>query len=332
MLKEYREHVAERAAQGIIPKPLNATQVAKLVELIKNPPETEENFLLDLLSNRIPPGVDEAAYVKADFLAAIAKGKTYSPLLTPTKAIELLGTMQGGYNIYPLIDVLDDEQLAPIAAKALSHTLLMFDNFYDVEQKANMGNPYARQVLCSWANAEWFLERPALAEKLTITVFKVTGETNTDDLSPAPDAWSRPDIPLHAQAMLKNARDGIIPDELGVIGPIKQIETLNKKSFPLAYVGDVVGTGSSRKSAANSVIWFMGKDIPFVPNKRNGGVVLGGKIAPIFFNTMQDAGALPIEVDVTSLNMGDVIDIYLYKGEIRSHATNALLVAIMNYH
>ncbi|HGJ5858303.1 MAG TPA: bifunctional aconitate hydratase 2/2-methylisocitrate dehydratase [Arsenophonus nasoniae] len=325
MLKEYREHVAERAAQGIIPKPLNATQVAKLVELIKNPPETEENFLLDLLSNRIPPGVDEAAYVKADFLAAIAKGKTYSPLLTPTKAIELLGTMQGGYNIYPLIDALDDEQLAPIAAKALSHTLLMFDNFYDVEQKANMGNPYARQVLCSWANAEWFLERPALAEKLTITVFKVTGETNTDDLSPAPDAWSRPDIPLHAQAMLKNARDGIIPDELGVIGPIKQIETLNKKSFPLAYVGDVVGTGSSRKSAANSVIWFMGKDIPFVPNKRNGGVVLGGKIAPIFFNTMQDAGALPIEVDVTSLNMGDVIDIYPYKGEIRSHATNALL-------
>lgn len=325
MLKEYREHVAERAAQGIIPKPLNATQVAKLVELIKNPPETEENFLLDLLSNRIPPGVDEAAYVKADFLAAIAKGKTYSPLLTPTKAIELLGTMQGGYNIYPLIDALDDEQLAPIAAKALSHTLLMFDNFYDVEQKANMGNPYARQVLCSWANAEWFLERPALAEKLTITVFKVTGETNTDDLSPAPDAWSRPDIPLHAQAMLKNARDGIIPDELGVIGPIKQIETLNKKSFPLAYVGDVVGTGSSRKSAANSVIWFMGKDIPFVPNKRNGGVVLGGKIAPIFFNTMQDAGALPIEVDVTSLNMGDIIDIYPYKGEIRSHATNALL-------
>lgn len=325
MLKEYREHVAERAAQGIIPKPLNATQVAKLVELIKNPPETEENFLLDLLSNRIPPGVDEAAYVKADFLAAIAKGKTYSPLLIPTKAIELLGTMQGGYNIYPLIDALDDEQLAPIAAKALSHTLLMFDNFYDVEQKANMGNPYARQVLCSWANAEWFLERPALAEKLTLTVFKVTGETNTDDLSPAPDAWSRPDIPLHAQAMLKNARDGIIPDELGVIGPIKQIETLNKKSFPLAYVGDVVGTGSSRKSAANSVIWFMGKDIPFVPNKRNGGVVLGGKIAPIFFNTMQDAGALPIEVDVTSLNMGDVIDIYPYKGEIRSHATNALL-------
>lgn len=325
MLKEYREHVAERAAQGIIPKPLNATQVAKLVELIKNPPETEKIFLLDLLSNRIPPGVDEAAYVKADFLTAIAKGKIYSPLLTPTKAIELLGTMQGGYNIHPLIDALDDKQLAPIAATALSHTLLMFDNFYDVEEKANMGNPYARQVIGSWANAEWFLERPALAEKLTVTVFKVTGETNTDDLSPAPDAWSRPDILLHAQAMLKNAREGITPDELGVVGPIKQIETLSKKGFPLAYVGDVVGTGSSRKSAANSVIWFMGKDIPFVPNKRNGGVVLGGKIAPIFFNTMQDAGALPIEVDVTSLNMGDVIDIYPYKGEIRCHTTNALL-------
>lgn len=325
MLKEYREHVAERAAQGIIPKPLNATQVAKLVELIKTPPETEKNFLLDLLSNCIPPGVDEAAYVKADFLAAITKGKTYSPLLTPAKATELLGTMQGGYNISPLIDALDDEQLAPIAAKALSHTLLMFDNFYDVEEKANMGNQYARQVIDSWANAEWFLDKPALAEKLTVTVFKVTGETNTDDLSPAPDAWSRPDIPLHAQAMLKNTRDGIIPDELGVIGPIKQIETLCKKGFPLAYVGDVVGTGSSRKSAANSVIWFMGKDIPFVPNKRNGGVVLGGKIAPIFFNTMQDAGALPIEVDVTSLNIGEVIDIYPYKGEIRCHATNALL-------
>uniref|UniRef100_A0A3B0MF23 Aconitate hydratase 2 n=1 Tax=Arsenophonus endosymbiont of Trialeurodes vaporariorum TaxID=235567 RepID=A0A3B0MF23_9GAMM len=299
MLKEYREHVAERAAQGIIPKPLNATQVAKLVELIKTPPETEKNFLLDLLSNRMPPGVDEAAYVKADFLAAITKGKTYSPLLTPAKATELLGTMQGGYNISPLIDALDYEQFAPIAAKALSQTLLMFDNFYDVEEKANMGNQYARQVIDSWANAEWFPDKPALAEKLTVTVFKVTGETNTDDLSLAPDAWSRPDIPLHAQAMLKNTRDGIIPDELGVIGPIKQIETLCKKGFPLAY--------------------------PFVPNKRNGGIVLGGKIAPIFFNTMQDAGALPIEVDVTSLNMGDVIDIYPYKGEIRCHATNALL-------
>lgn len=325
MLEDYRKHVAERAAQGIVPKPLDAAQVAALVELLKNPPKGEEDFLLDLLTNRVPPGVDEAAYVKAGFLAAIAKGETTSPLISPEKAIELLGTMQGGYNIHALIEALDDAKLAPIAAKALSHTLLMFDNFYDVEEKAKAGNEYAKQVIESWANAEWFIERPELAEKLTVTVFKVTGETNTDDLSPAPDAWSRPDIPLHALAMLKNARDGIEPDEPGNVGPIKQIEALNKKGFPLAYVGDVVGTGSSRKSATNSVLWFMGDDIPFVPNKRGGGVVLGGKIAPIFFNTMEDAGALPIEVDVSKLNMGDVIDIYPYKGEVRNHETGELL-------
>ncbi|MEY0332541.1 bifunctional aconitate hydratase 2/2-methylisocitrate dehydratase [Providencia rettgeri] len=325
MLEEYRKHVAERAAQGIVPKPLDASQVAALVELLKNPPKGEEDFLLDLLTNRVPPGVDEAAYVKAGFLAAIAKGETSSPLISPEKAIELLGTMQGGYNIHALIEALDDEKLAPIAAKALSHTLLMFDNFYDVEEKAKAGNVHAKQVIESWANAEWFKERPALAEKMTVTVFKVTGETNTDDLSPAPDAWSRPDIPLHALAMLKNARDGIEPDDAGNVGPIKQIDALNKKGFPLAYVGDVVGTGSSRKSATNSVLWFMGDDIPFVPNKRGGGVVLGGKIAPIFFNTMEDAGALPIEVDVSKLNMGDVIDIYPFKGEVRNHETGELL-------
>ncbi|MEX9906062.1 MULTISPECIES: bifunctional aconitate hydratase 2/2-methylisocitrate dehydratase [Providencia] len=325
MLEEYRKHVAERAAQGIVPKPLDASQVAALVELLKNPPKGEEDFLLDLLTNRVPPGVDEAAYVKAGFLAAIAKGETSSPLISPEKAIELLGTMQGGYNIHALIDALDDEKLAPIAAKALSHTLLMFDNFYDVEEKAKAGNIHAKQVIESWADAEWFKERPALAEKMTVTVFKVTGETNTDDLSPAPDAWSRPDIPLHALAMLKNARDGIEPDDAGNVGPIKQIDALNKKGFPLAYVGDVVGTGSSRKSATNSVLWFMGDDIPFVPNKRGGGVVLGGKIAPIFFNTMEDAGALPIEVDVSKLNMGDVIDIYPFKGEVRNHETGELL-------
>lgn len=325
MLEEYRKHVAERAAQGIVPKPLDASQVAALVELLKNPPKGEEDFLLDLLTNRVPPGVDEAAYVKAGFLAAIAKGETSSPLISPEKAIELLGTMQGGYNIHALIDALDDEKLAPIAAKALSHTLLMFDNFYDVEEKAKAGNIHAKQVIESWADAEWFKERPALAEKMTVTVFKVTGETNTDDLSPAPDAWSRPDIPLHALAMLKNARDGIEPDDAGNVGPIKQIDALNKKGFPLAYVGDVVGTGSSRKSATNSVLWFMGDDIPFVPNKRGGGVVLGGKIAPIFFNTMEDAGALPIEVDVSKLNMGDVIDIYPFKGEVRNHETDELL-------
>ncbi|WP_426576576.1 bifunctional aconitate hydratase 2/2-methylisocitrate dehydratase [Xenorhabdus stockiae] len=325
MLEEYRRHVAERAEQGIVPKPLDAAQAAAMVELLKNPPQGEEDFLLDLLTNRVPPGVDEAAYVKAGFLAAISKSETTSPLITPEKAIELLGTMQGGYNIHALIDALDDEKLAPIAAKALSHTLLMFDSFYDVEEKAKAGNPHAKQIIQSWADAEWFLQRPALAEKITATVFKVTGETNTDDLSPAPDAWSRPDIPLHALAMLKNAREGIVPDQAGVVGPIKQIEELNEKGHPLAYVGDVVGTGSSRKSATNSVLWFMGEDIPFVPNKRGGGVVLGGKIAPIFFNTMEDAGALPVEVDVSRLNMGDVIDIYPYKGEIRLHDTNEVL-------
>ncbi|MBG2871049.1 bifunctional aconitate hydratase 2/2-methylisocitrate dehydratase [Proteus mirabilis] len=325
MLEEYRKHVAERAAEGVVPKPLDATQTAALVELLKSPPKGEEEFLLDLIVNRVPPGVDEAAYVKAGFLTALAKGETTSPLITPEKAVELLGTMQGGYNIHALIEALDNDKLAPIAAKALSHTLLMFDSFYDVEEKAKAGNVYSKQIMQSWADGEWFTERPELAEKITVTVFKVTGETNTDDLSPAPDAWSRPDIPLHALAMLKNAREGIEPDQPGSVGPIKQIEALNKKGFPLAYVGDVVGTGSSRKSATNSVLWFMGDDIPYVPNKRGGGVVLGGKIAPIFFNTMEDAGALPIEVDVSKLNMGDVIDIYPYKGEIRNHETNELL-------
>ncbi|PRD12853.1 bifunctional aconitate hydratase 2/2-methylisocitrate dehydratase [Pantoea coffeiphila] len=325
MLEEYRKHVAERAAQGIVPKPLDASQMAALVELLKAPPAGEEEFLSDLLINRVPPGVDEAAYVKAGFLAAVAKGEATSPLVTPEKAVELLGTMQGGYNIHALIEALDDEKLAPIAAEALSHTLLMFDNFYDVEEKAKAGNPHAKKIIQSWADAEWFLKRPKLADKITVTVFKVTGETNTDDLSPAPDAWSRPDIPLHALAMLKIERDGIVPDDAGNVGPIKQIEELQKKGFPLTYVGDVVGTGSSRKSATNSVLWFMGGDIPYVPNKKGGGVCLGGKIAPIFFNTMEDAGALPIEVEVDKLNMGDVIDIFPYKGEVRNHETDELL-------
>ncbi|MFT8209736.1 MAG: bifunctional aconitate hydratase 2/2-methylisocitrate dehydratase [Symbiopectobacterium sp.] len=326
MLEEYRKHVADRAAQGIVPKPLDASQMAALVDALKKPPVGEEEVLLDLLVNRVPPGVDEAAYVKAGFLAAIAKGEAHSPLVSPEKAVELLGTMQGGYNIHPLIEALDNDALAPIAADALSHTLLMFDNFYDVEEKAKAGNVHAKRVVQSWADAEWFLSRPQLADKITVTVFKVTGETNTDDLSPAPDAWSRPDIPLHALAMLKNARDGITPDQPGAVGPIKQIEALNQKGYPLAYVGDVVGTGSSRKSATNSVLWFMGEDIPHVPNKRGGGVVLGGKIAPIFFNTMEDAGALPIEVDVNELNMGDVIDIYYpYKGEVRLHDSDKVL-------
>ena len=321
MLEAYRKHVAERAAEGVVPRPLDAEQVAGLVELLKNPPQGEEAFILDLLENRIPPGVDEAAYVKAGFLTAVVKGEVSSPLVSREKAAQLLGTMQGGYNIEPLVSLLDDNELAPIATTALSHTLLMFDAFYDVEEKAQNGNTFAKQVMQSWAEAEWFLSKPALAEKITLTVFKVTGETNTDDLSPAPDAWSRPDIPVHALAMLKNEREGIEPDDAGKVGPIKQIETLKEQGHQLVYVGDVVGTGSSRKSATNSVLWFMGDDIPFVPNKRAGGYVLGGKIAPIFFNTMEDAGALPIEVDVSKLNMGDVIDIYPYEGKVCHHQT-----------
>ncbi|MDD1620130.1 MAG: bifunctional aconitate hydratase 2/2-methylisocitrate dehydratase [Methylococcaceae bacterium] len=313
MLEQYRKHVAERAAEGVVPKPLDAEQVSALVELLKQPPAGVEQFLLDLLINRIPAGVDEAAYVKAGFLTAVAKGEATSPLVTPEKATELLGTMLGGYNVAPLIELLDNSALAPIAAKALSQILLIFDAFHDVQEKAQAGNVYAKQVLQSWADAEWFTSRPEVPEKLTVTVFKVTGETNTDDLSPAPDAWSRPDIPLHAKAMLKMPRDGITNAE-------QQIEELKTKGFPVAYVGDVVGTGSSRKSATNSVLWFMGDDIPFIPNKRGGGVCIGGKIAPIFFNTMEDSGALPIECDVTRMAMGDVIDIFPYQGVVKRHA------------
>ncbi|HEH9803891.1 TPA: bifunctional aconitate hydratase 2/2-methylisocitrate dehydratase [Pasteurella multocida] len=324
-LQSYQQHVDERAALGIVPKPLDAEQTAQLIELLKNPPADKADLLLNLFETRIPAGVDEAAYVKASFLAAVAKRDVQSPLISAEKAVQLLGTMQGGYNIEPLLHALDDETLAPIAVEALSTTLLMFDNFHDVAERAKEGNLFAKQVLTSWANADWFLSRPKLAEKLTVTVFKVTGETNTDDLSPAQDAWSRPDIPLHALAMLKNTRDGIEPDDAGNVGPIKQLEQLKQKGFPLAYVGDVVGTGSSRKSATNSVLWFMGEDIPYIPNKRAGGVVLGGKIAPIFFNTMEDAGSLPIEVDVSELNMGDVIDIYPYQGKICRHDTDEVL-------
>lgn len=324
-LSNYRAQVEERAKQGIVPLPLNAEQTAELVELLKNPVAGEEAFLLELFETRIPAGVDEAAYVKASFLSALAKGDVSSPLISAAHAVKLLGTMQGGYNIEPLLNALDNPELAPLAADALSYTLLMFDNFHDVAEKAKSGNPFAQQILQSWANADWFLSRPKLAEKLTLTVFKVAGETNTDDLSPAQDAWSRPDIPLHALAMLKNERDGIEPDQAGVIGPMKQIAALKEKGFPLVYVGDVVGTGSSRKSATNSVLWLMGDDIPYIPNKRGGGVVLGGKIAPIFFNTMEDAGSLPIEVDVSKLNMGDVIDLYPYAGKICKHNSDEVL-------
>ena len=325
MLENYRKHVENRAAQGIVPQPLNEQQTADLVELLKNPPAGEEETLVDLLENRIPPGVDQAAYVKAAFLAAIVKGETTSPLISKQKAIELLGHMQGGYNVEPLIQALDDKELAKGAGDALKKTLLVFDAFNDVTEKAEAGNEVAKEVLQSWANAEWFTSRPEVPKKATYKTFKVTGETNTDDLSPAQDAWSRPDIPLHALAMLKNAREGIVPDQDGVIGPMKQIEEMKKDGIPLAYVGDVVGTGSSRKSATNSVLWLMGDDIQGVPNKRAGGLVLGGKIAPIFFNTMEDAGSLPIEVDVSKLNMGDVFDIYPHDGKITKHDSEEVL-------
>ena len=275
MLEAYRKHVEERAELGTVPLPLNEKQVAELVELLKNPPAGEEAFLMNLLENRIPAGVDQAAYVKAAFLAAILKGETSSPLISKKKAVEILGTMQGGYNVQPLVAALDDEEVAQEAADALKKTLLVFDAFNDVTEKAEAGNAFAKEVIQSWADAEWFLNRPEVPKKSTYTTFKVTGETNTDDLSPAQDAWSRPDIPLHALAMHKNSRDGITADEEGVRGPMKLIDELKEKGHPLAYVGDVVGTGSSRKSATNSVLWLMGEDIPNVPNKRGGGLVLG---------------------------------------------------------
>ena len=309
MLVDYRKHVAERAAVGVPPLPLTAKQVAELIELIKNPPAGEGDFLVDLISNRVPAGVDNAAKVKASYLAAVAHGTEKTPLLSREKATELLGTMLGGYNISPLVDLLDDAAVGAIAANGLKKTLLMFDQFHDVKEKADKGNANAKAVLQSWADAEWFTSRPEVPKSIKITVLKVTGETNTDDLSPAPDAWSRPDIPLHAMAMLKNARPGITPEEDGKRGPIKFIQDLRAKGNLVAYVGDVVGTGSSRKSATNSVLWFTGEDIPFIPNKRFGGVCLGGKIAPIFYNTMEDAGALPVEIDVSQMNMGDTVEL-----------------------
>jgi aconitate hydratase 2/2-methylisocitrate dehydratase len=317
MLNAYRQHVAERAALGIPPLPLTAQQTADLIELLKNPPAGEEAFLVDLITNRVPAGVDDAAKVKASYLAAVAFGTEKCPLITREKATELLGTMLGGYNIHPLIELLDDAQVGGIAAEALKKTLLMFDAFHDVKDKADKGNANAKSVLQSWADAEWFTSRPQVPESLTITVFKVPGETNTDDLSPAPDATTRPDIPLHALAMLKNKREGapFQPEEDGKRGPIQQIQDLAKQGHLVAYVGDVVGTGSSRKSATNSVLWWTGEDIPFIPNKRFGGVCLGGKIAPIFYNTMEDAGALPIELDVSQMEMGDVVELRPYEGK-----------------
>ncbi|MYM81038.1 bifunctional aconitate hydratase 2/2-methylisocitrate dehydratase [Duganella sp. FT50W] len=315
MLAAYRAHVAERASLGIPPLPLSSAQTADLVELLKNPPAGEEHFLVDLITNRVPAGVDDAAKVKAAFLTAVAKGLESSPLVSRELATQLLGTMLGGFNIKPMIDLLADDVVGDVAAEGLKKTLLMFDYFHDVKELADQGNARAKGVLQSWADAEWFTSRPEVPQSLTLTVFKVSGETNTDDLSPAPDATTRPDIPMHALAMLKNPRPGINPEEPGKIGPLKQIEALKAKGNLVAYVGDVVGTGSSRKSATNSVLWFTGEDIPFIPNKRFGGVCLGTKIAPIFYNTMEDAGALPIELDVTQMDMGDVIELRPYEGK-----------------
>jgi aconitate hydratase 2/2-methylisocitrate dehydratase len=315
MLQTYRDHVAERAALGIPPLPLSATQTAALIELLKNPPKGEEATLVELITHRVPAGVDDAAKVKASYLAAVAHGTEKCALISRERATELLGTMLGGYNISPLVDLLDDAAVAAQAAEGLKKTLLMFDQFHDVKEKADKGNAHAKAVLQSWADAEWFTSRPEVPKSITVTILKVTGETNTDDLSPAPDAWSRPDIPLHALAMLKNKRDGITPEEDGKRGPVKFIEDLRARGNLVAYVGDVVGTGSSRKSATNSVLWFTGEDIPYVPNKRFGGVCLGTKIAPIFYNTMEDAGALPIELDVGQMNMGDVVELRPYDGK-----------------
>jgi len=328
VLEAYRAHAAERAALGIPPLPLTAKQTGELVDLLKSPPKGEEAFLVDLITHRVPAGVDDAAKVKAAFLAKVAKGEEACALISREKATELLGTMLGGYNVKPLIDLLDDAAVGAAAAKGLKGTLLMFDYFHDVAEKAKKGNANAKAVMQSWADAEWFTSRPEVAKKISVTVFKVTGETNTDDLSPAPDAWSRPDIPLHGLAMLKNPREGIVPEKPGERGPIQLIEDLKKKGHPVAYVGDVVGTGSSRKSATNSVIWWTGDDIPFVPNKRYGGFCLGGKIAPIFFNTQEDAGAFPIECDVSQMNMGDVVDIYPYDKKVEK---NGQVIATFAY-
>jgi aconitate hydratase 2/2-methylisocitrate dehydratase len=324
VLEAYRQHVAERAEQNIPPKPLSAEQTAALIELIKNPPPGEAEFLLDLLSTRIPPGVDEAAYVKAGFLSAIAKSEAPCDLIDAAAAVKLLGNMHGGYNIVTLVELLSDDALGALAATELKHTLLMFDAFHDVAELAANGNQNAKDVMQSWADGEWFTSRESVPESIKVAVFKVTGETNTDDLSPAPDAWSRPDIPLHALAMYKMTRDGLEPAEHGVTGPMQQVADIQAKGLPVAFVGDVVGTGSSRKSATNSVLWFFGDDISGVPNKKGGGICIGGKVAPIFYNTMEDAGALVFEAPVDDIGMGDIIEIRPYDGKILSESGDVL--------
>ena len=308
MLKEYRKHEQERRAQGIPALALNAEQVADLVELIKEPPVGEEDFILDIFSNKVPAGVDQAAYVKAAFLTDVANGKVSTSLITCESATRLLGTMLGGYNVQPLISLLNNEEVGDTAVEALSNTLLIFDSFHDVLELSKT-NERAKKVISSWAEAEWFLNKPAIPEHITAMVLKVDGEINTDDLSPGPEAWSRPDIPLHALTMLKNT---------DFEDPIGTINKLEESDNPVAFVGDVVGTGSSRKSATNSLLWHIGDDIPYIPNKRTGGICLGGKIAPIFFNTLEDSGTLVLECDVTKMELGDSINIYPHEGRICS--------------
>ena len=324
MLVEYREHVNKRKSQNIPPKPLNADQTSGLVKLLKNPPKGEENFLLDLISNRVPPGVDEAAYVKASFLSAIATGKDHSPIISRELSVKLLGQMLGGYNVATLVELLDDEDMQECAAEQLKSTILVFDAFHDVAEKATDGNNLAKSVIESWANAEWFLKNKEVPKSIKTIVFKANGETNTDDLSPAQDAWSRPDIPLHALAMFKMERDGLTPDIPGEIGPMTQIEEIKSNNLPVTFIGDVLGTGSSRKSATNSVLWFFGDDIPGVPNKRSGGICFGTKVAPIFFNTMEDAGALVFEASVDDISHGDIVEIFPYDGKIVDEVGNII--------
>ena len=314
MLENYKEHVEERLSQGIPPLPLNAEQVSELVELLKSPPSGEEEYILDLITNRTPAGVDPAAYVKAAFLTAIAKGETNSPLIDKKHATELLGTMLGGYNVESLIGLLEDEEVGSLAAEGLSKTLLMFNAKHDVIELAKK-NENAQRVVDSWSNGEWFTNKPKLPEVIKAIVFRVEGEINTDDLSPAPDAPSRPDIPLHALAMLKKTMDD----------PIGTIDKLKESGLPVVFVGDVVGTGSSRKSATNSLLWHIGEDIPFIPNKKQAGICIGGKIAPIFFNTLEDSGALAFECDVSKINLGDVIEIYPYEQKVVNFDTKEVL-------
>jgi aconitate hydratase 2/2-methylisocitrate dehydratase len=324
VLEAYRAHVEERQQQDIPPKALDPEWTAGLVELLKNPPAGEEEFLLDLIANRVPPGVDEAAYVKASFLSAVVNGEDSSPLIDRQLAVRLLGNMHGGYNVATLVELLADPELSDQAAAELKKTLLVFDAFHDVAEKADAGNEAAKDVMNSWAEAEWFTSNDAVPESVKVVVFKATGEINTDDLSPAQDAWSRPDIPLHARAMFKMTRDGLHPEEHGVIGPMTQIDELKSRGLPVAFIGDVVGTGSSRKSATNSVLWFFGEDMPGVPNKRSGGICFGSKVAPIFFNTLEDAGALVFEAPVDDIDNGDVIEIFPYEGKILDESGNLI--------